>query len=82
MMSDPELPYKIYASEEITNIVDNFLLHLYEIRLHNIKVHQKNQTMLQNFKLQMQPHQRNQTMLRNSKLQMQPQALPVYDFSI
>ena len=82
MMSDPELPYKISSSEEITKIVDDLLLHLYKIRLHDIKVHQHNQTMLLNFKLQVQPHQRNQTMLRNSKIQMQPQAVPASDFSI
>ena len=86
MMSGSELPYKISSSEEILacirkiiKIVDDFCDHL---RLGLNKVHHQNQTMLRNFKLQMQPHQRNQTMLRNSKLQMQPQTVSVSDFSI
>ena len=60
-MSGPELPYKISSSEEIiaflrkiTKRVDDLLLHLNKMRLHDNKLHQQNQTMLQNFKLQMQ----------------------------
>ena len=86
MMSGPELPHKISSSEEIiaclrkiTNIVDDLRDHL---RLDLNTVHQQNQTMLQNFKLQMQPCQRNQTTLRNFKLQMKPQAVPVSGFFI
>ena len=59
MMSGPELPYKISPSEQalailrnITKIVDDLRDHL---RLDLNKVHQNNQTMLRNFKLQMQP---------------------------
>ena len=55
IISDPELPYKISSSVEISKIVDDLIFHLYKIFLHNIKVHQQNQTMLQNLKLQMQP---------------------------
>ena len=86
MMSGPELPYKISSSEEIlaclrkiTKIVHYLCDH---VRLDINKVHHHNQTMLRNFKLQMQPHQRNQTMLRNFKLQMKPQAVPVSDLFI
>ena len=60
-MSGPELPYKISSSEEIiaclrkmTKIVDDFCNHL---RLDLNKVHQRDQTMLRNFKLQMQPQE-------------------------
>ena len=64
-MSGPELPYKISFSEEaiscirkITKLIDDLRdklrLDLNEMRLHRNKVHQRNQTMLQNFKLQMQ----------------------------
>ena len=85
-MSGPELPYKISSSKDIlaglrkiTKIVDDLCGHL---RLDLNKVHQHNQTMLRNFKLQMTPHQRNQTMLNNFKLQMKPKVVPVSDFSI
>ena len=65
-MSGPELPYKISFSEEalaclsnITKLIDDLhnklRLDLNEMRLHLNKVHQRNQTMLQNSKLQMQP---------------------------
>ena len=86
MMLGPELPYKIFYSEEIlaclrkiTKIVDDLCDH---VRLDINKVHHQNQTMLRNFRLQMIPHQQNQIMLRNFKLQMQPQAVPFSDFSI
>ena len=65
-MSGPELPYKISFSEEalaclrkITKLIDDLRdklrLDLNEMRLHRNKVNQQNQTILQNFKLQMQP---------------------------
>ena len=62
MMSGPELPYIISILEEalallgkITKGFDDLRLHLDKVRLHNNKVHYQLQTMLQNFKLQMQP---------------------------
>ena len=62
MMSGPELRYKISSSEEIlaclrkiTKGVDDLRLHLNKVRLHDNRVHYHNQTMLRNFKLQMQP---------------------------
>ena len=75
-MSGPELPYKIYFSEEalaclrkITKLIDylrdKLRLDLNEMRLHRNKVNQQNQTIPQNF-----------------KLQMKPQEVPVYDFFI
>ena len=61
-MSGPELPYKISSSEEIltclrniTKEVDDLRLHLNKVRLHDNKVHYQFQTILQNFKIQMQP---------------------------
>ena len=62
MMLGLELPYRISLSEEIlaflrkkSKIVDDLLLHLNEMRFHKNKVHNQNQTMLQKFKLQLQP---------------------------
>ena len=61
-MPGPELPYKISLSEEelaclrkITKIIDDLCLDLIKMCLHRNEVHHLNQTMLQNFKLQMQP---------------------------
>ena len=67
-MSGPELPYKISFFEEelacirrITKLIDDlrdtFLLELNKMRLYLNKVHQWNQTVLQNFKQQMQPQE-------------------------
>ena len=67
-MSGPELPYKISLSEEeldcirrITKLIDDLpdMLHLElnEVRLYLNKVHQRNQTMIQNFKPQIQPQE-------------------------
>ena len=62
MMSGPELPYKISSSEKILAClekiikgVDDLCLHLNKVRLHDNKVHYQLQTMIRNFKLQMQP---------------------------
>ena len=62
MMSGPELPYKSSSSEDILAClekiikgVDDFRLHLNKMRLHDNKVHYQLQTMIRNFKLQMQP---------------------------
>ena len=66
MMSVPELPYIISTSEEalallrkITKRVDDLCKRFdnlcENLCLHLDKVHQQNQTMLQNFRLQMQP---------------------------
>ena len=54
-MSGPELPYKIYSSEEILACLRNITKRVDDLRLHLNKVHHHNQTMLRNFKLQMQP---------------------------
>ena len=61
-MSGPELPYKISSSENILAClekiikgVENLRLHLNKVRLHENKVHYQLQTMIRNFKLQMQP---------------------------
>ena len=61
-MLGPELPYKSSSSEEIlaclrntTKIVDDLRFHPNKMCLHDNKLHQQNQTMLRNFKLQMKP---------------------------
>ena len=61
-MAGPEIPYKISFSEEAlaclrktTKLIGDLRLDLNEMRLHYNKVNQRNQTMLQNFKLQIQP---------------------------
>ena len=67
-MSGPEPPYKISSSEDliaclrkITKFIDalrdNFRLGLNDMCLHLKKLHKRNQTMLQNLKLQMQPQE-------------------------
>ena len=67
-MSVPELPYKISSREEalscirkITQLIDELRgklrLDLNEIRSHLNKVQDRNQSMLQIFKLQMQPQE-------------------------
>ena len=62
MMSGPELPYKISSSkkilaclEKIIKGVDDLRLHLNKARLHDNKAHYQLQTIIRNFKLQMQP---------------------------
>ena len=41
----------------IDDLRDKLLLNLNKMRLHHNKLHQRNQTVLQNFKLQMQPQE-------------------------
>ena len=55
MMSGPELPYKISSSEEALACLRNITKRVDDLCLHLNKVYQQNQTMLRNFKLQMQP---------------------------
>ena len=52
----------------ITKLINNFLLDLNKMRLHHNKVHQRNQTMLKIFKLQMQPQEMHVSDLSLSKV--------------
>ena len=72
MMSGPELPCKIYSSEEILACLRKTTKRVDVLRLHINKVHNQNQTMY-NYMV---------TQFQNIKHQMQPLEVPVSDISL